>query len=101
VLPHPDDVHDDGQPHDADLMTAVAELGDALRGLVDASVRTAVPAGDLRSAAAAAREITGRLAARQRPPGRLSPLDDLGAFRQVHNMVSGVGSALAPPVLIR
>ncbi|MGY1772781.1 PaaI family thioesterase [Blastococcus sp. SYSU D00813] len=91
----------DGEAFDPDLMAAVTDLGDALRGLVDASVRTDVPAAELRAAAAGARELTERLAARRRPAGRLSPLDDVLAFRQVFNMVSGVGSALAPPVDVR
>ena len=93
--------HADGQPYDADLMAAVTELGTALRDLVDASVRTAVPAAELRAAAAGARELTGRLAAHRRPAGHLSPLDDVRAMRQVFNMVSGVGTALAPPVVVR
>jgi hypothetical protein len=41
-----------GQPYDADLMTAVTELGTALRDLVSASVLTTVPADELRAAAA-------------------------------------------------
>ncbi|WP_029433606.1 PaaI family thioesterase [Blastococcus sp. URHD0036] len=101
MAPHSNDAPADGSPYDADLMAAVTELGDALRGLVDASVRTAVPVEDLRAAAAGARELTTQLAAARRPAGRLSPLDDIRAFRQVYNMVSGVGSALAPPVVVR
>lgn len=96
-----DPVPGDPVPYDHDLMAAVTDLGDALRGLVDASVTTAVDAGELRAAAAAARELTARLAARRRPRGQLSPLDHLGEFRQVYNMVSGVGSALAPPLDVR
>ncbi len=92
---------DGGRPYDTDLMAAVTELGTALRELVDASVTTAVPATELRAAAAQARELTARLAAEKRPPGRLSPLDDIADFRQVYNMVSGVGSALAPPLDVR
>ncbi len=92
---------DGGQPYDFELMAAVTELGSALRELVDASVTTAVPAAVLRAAAAGAREQTARLAAQRRPPGRLSPLDDIAEFRQVYNMVSGVGSALAPPLDVR
>ncbi|SEP26548.1 PaaI family thioesterase [Trujillonella endophytica] len=93
--------HPEEPPYDAELMAAVTDLGEALRGLVDASVRTDVPAADLRAAAAGARELTERLAASRRPAGHLSPLDDVLAFRQVFNMVSGVGSALAPPVVLR
>jgi acyl-coenzyme A thioesterase PaaI-like protein len=90
-----------GQPYDADLMAAVTELGTALRELVDASVRTTVPAGELRAAAADARAVTARLAAAQRPATQLPALDDPLVFRRVYNPVSGVGSALAPPVRIR
>ncbi|MGR6966240.1 PaaI family thioesterase [Geodermatophilus sp. URMC 61] len=90
-----------GQPYDADLMAAVTELGTALRELVDASVLTTVPADQLRAAAADARAVTARLAATQRPATQLPVLDDPLVFRRVYNPVSGVGSALAPPVRIR
>ena len=90
-----------GQPYDADLMDAVTELGDALRGLLDASVSTAVDAGALRRAATTARAATAELTTRRRPPGQLPPLDDPIAFRRVYSPVTGVGSAVAPPVLVR
>ena len=90
-----------GQPYDADLMAAVTELGTALRELVDASVLTTVPADELRAAAADVRAVTARLAAAQRPVTQLPVLDDPLVFRRVYNPVSGVGSALAPPVRIR
>ena len=90
-----------GQPYDADLMAAVTELGTALRDLVDASVLTTVPADELRAAAADARAVTERLAAARRPTTQLPVLDDPLVFRRVYNPVSGVGSALAPPVTIR
>ncbi|MGY1590444.1 PaaI family thioesterase [Geodermatophilus sp. SYSU D00708] len=90
-----------GQPYDADLMAAVTELGSVLRELVDASVRSTVPAADLRAAAAEARATAARLAAAQRPPTQLPALDDPLVFRRVYNPVSGVGSALAPPLRIR
>jgi acyl-coenzyme A thioesterase PaaI-like protein len=90
-----------GQPYDADLMAAVTELGTALRELVDASVLTTVPADRLRAAAADARAVTARLAAAQRPATQLPALDDPVVFRRVYSPVSGVGSALAPPVRIR
>ena len=90
-----------GQPYDADLMAAVTELGTALRELVDASVLTTLPADQLRAAAADARAVTARLAAAQRPVTQLPALDDPLVFRRVYNPVSGVGSALAPPVTIR
>jgi acyl-coenzyme A thioesterase PaaI-like protein len=90
-----------GQPYDADLMAAVTELGSALRELVDASVRTTVPAAELRAAAAEVRATATRLAAARRPPTQLPVLDDPLVFRRVYNPVSGVGSALAPPLRIR
>ena len=92
---------DGGKPFDADLMAAVTGLGDALRELVETSVTTTVPAGELRAAAAGARAITARLAASRRPVTQLPVLDDPVAFRRVYNPVSGVGSALAPPLVIR
>ncbi len=92
---------DEGAPYDPDLMAAVADLGDALRELVDASVRTTVPAGDLRGTAAAARDLAARLGTSVRPAGRLPVLDDPVRFRRVFNPVTGVGSALAPPLVLR
>ena len=92
---------DDGAPYDPDLMAAVSDLGDALRGLVDASVRTTVPAGELCEAAATVRAVTARLGASVRPLTRLPVLDDPVRFRRVFNPVTGVGSALAPPLVLR
>lgn len=92
---------EDGAPYDVDLMAAVTDLGDALRGLVDTSVRTTVGAAELRAAAAQAREITARLGVSVRPTTQLPVLDDPVAFRRVYSPVTGVGSALAPPVEMR
>ena len=85
----------------ADLLAAVTELGSALRELVDASVSTTVDPAELRAAAATAREVTTRLAASRRTRDQLPALDDPVQFRRVYNPVSGVGSALAPPLAIR
>src|SRR4051794_8128802 len=82
-------------------MAAVTDLGTALRELVDVSVRTTVDAGELTAAAARAREITARLTVAQRPPLQLPALDDPIAFHRVYNPVTGVGSAIAPPLEIR
>ena len=90
-----------GSPYDPELMAAVADLGGALRELVDASVRTTVPADELRAAAAEVREVRQRLAASRRPPHQLPALDDPVVFRRVYNPVTGVGSALAPPLQLR
>lgn len=86
---------------DPELLTAVTELGGALRELVETSVRTIVDAGELREVAVGVRELTERLAADQRGIHQLPVLDDPVAFRRVFNPVSGVGSALAPPLRIR
>lgn len=93
--------NDEGSPYDDDLMAAVTELGAALRELVDVSVRTTVGAPELSAAAAQARAITAGLAGAQRPVHQLPELDDFAAFRRVYSPVTGVGSALAPPVEFR
>jgi acyl-coenzyme A thioesterase PaaI-like protein len=92
---------DEGAPYDPGLMAAVTDLGDALRGLVDVSVRTTVPAADLHGTAAAVRAVAARLGASVRPAGQLPALDDPVRFRRVFNPVTGVGSALAPPLVLR
>ena len=91
---------DDGTADEAELLAAVTELGSALRELVGVSVTTTVPAAGLRAAAATAREATARLAASRRSRDQLPALDDPVQFRRVYNPVSGVGSALAPPLAI-
>jgi len=88
-------------PYDAELMAAVTDLGAALRELVDASVLTTVDAAELTAAAARAREITARLTASTRSLHQLPALDDPVAFRRVFSPVTGLGSALAPPLVIR
>ena len=86
---------------DADLMTAVSDLGDALRELVETSVGTAVGAEELREAAERVRAVSAGLAVSLRPAHQLPALDDPVAFRRVYNPVDGVGSALAPPLTVR
>ena len=91
----------DGTTDEAELLAAVTELGTALRELVAASVTTTVGPAGLRAAAARAREVTAALAVSRRDRDQLSALDDPAQFRRVFNPVSGVGSALAPPLAIR
>ena len=86
---------------DPDLMAAVVELGKAVRGLVDASVRTTVEPDELRSAAESVRAVTDRLTTSQRPASQLPALDDPIAFRRVFSPVTGVGSGIAPPLVVR
>jgi acyl-coenzyme A thioesterase PaaI-like protein len=87
--------------HDVELMAAVTDLGVALRDLVEASVLTTVSATEIRAAAEQVRTATTQLAASRRPLTQLPPLDDPAVFRRVYNPVSGIGSALAPPLVIR
>jgi acyl-coenzyme A thioesterase PaaI-like protein len=82
-------------------MAAVTELGSAMRTLVDAAVRTTVGPAELRTAAAAVRTATVGLTVSQRRASQLPELDDPIAFRRVHSPVTGVGSAIAPPLHIR
>jgi acyl-coenzyme A thioesterase PaaI-like protein len=86
---------------DPELLAAVGELGDALRALVETSVRTTAGAPELDAAAAEVRAVTELLGRSLRPVHQLPPLDDPVAFRRVYNPVSGVGSALAPPLEMR
>lgn len=92
---------DEGTAVDKDLMAAVTELGEAMRALVDASVRTTVGADRLRAAAATVRAATADLATARRTAAQLPVLDDPIAFRRVYSPVTGVGSAVAPPLVIR
>ena len=92
---------DGGTPVDAELMAAVAELGRSMRELVEASVATTVDAAELRAAAEQVRGVTARVAASRRPATQLPSLDDPVTFRRVYNPVTGVGSPLAPPLVIR
>ncbi|WP_299952561.1 PaaI family thioesterase [uncultured Modestobacter sp.] len=91
----------DSTADQAELLAAVTELGSALRELVDASVRTTADPTELRAATATARELSARLTASRRHRDQLPVLDDPVRFRRVFNPVTGVGSALAPPLAIR
>jgi acyl-coenzyme A thioesterase PaaI-like protein len=86
---------------DADLMAAVTGFGAALRELIEVSVTTTVDAAEVWAAEELVREATGRLAVSRRPVSQLPALDDPVAGRRVFNPVSGSGSALAPPLLVR
>jgi acyl-coenzyme A thioesterase PaaI-like protein len=86
---------------DPELMAAVTELGSAMRTLVDAAVRTTVGPAELRIAAEAVRAATTGLTVSQRRASQLPALDDPIAFRRVYSPVTGVGSAIAPPLHIR
>jgi acyl-coenzyme A thioesterase PaaI-like protein len=86
---------------DAELMTAVTDLGTALRELIEASVTTTVAAGELRAATELVRAAASLAGTSRRPASRLPLLDDLASGRRIYNPVSGIGSPLAPPLVIR
>lgn len=88
-------------PYDTELMAAVADLGGSMRDLAEASVATTLGVRDLRAAADAVRTVTARLAVSRRPATQLHSLDHPVSFRRVYNPVSGVGSPLSPPLVIR
>ena len=90
----------DGSAFDPELMAAVIDLGGAMRGLVDASVRTTVGAADLRLVAEAVRAATARLTVSQRSASQLPALDDPIAFRRVYSPVTGVGSGSGPNLVM-
>ena len=86
---------------DAEPLAAATDLGTALRELIEVSVTTTVAAAEVRAAAELVRQASERLAVARRPASQLPALDDHAKGRRVFNPVTGVGSALAPPLLVR
>ena len=93
--------HQTGTIPDAEPLAAAADLGAALRELIEISVTTTVVPAELRAAAALVREATERLAVARRPASQLPALDDVVTGRRLFNPVTGIGSPLAPPVTVR
>jgi hypothetical protein len=87
-------------PELAERRAAVAELGAALRELVESAVATEVPVPTLRAAAEQARRLTGVLGAARRPADRPSSVDDLRRGQRFFNPVVGPGNPLAPPMRV-
>ncbi len=79
---------------------AVGELGDALRELVDATVRTEVPEAELEAAAAVARELAARLRASGRGLHEIARVDDPETGERWYSPVYGPGSPVAPPLVV-
>ncbi len=79
---------------------AIAELGDALRDLVEQASATEVPEDVLRRAAAQAREAATLLGRHTRTRADLPSADDLAGGYRMYNPVTGSGSPLAPPLHI-
>jgi acyl-coenzyme A thioesterase PaaI-like protein len=86
---------------DAEPLAAAADLAVAMRDLIEAAVTTTVPAAEVRAAADLVRQVTERLAVARRPLSQLPALDDVTIGRRVFNPVTGAGSPLAPPLVVR
>ncbi|TKJ28804.1 PaaI family thioesterase [Blastococcus sp. CCUG 61487] len=93
--------NDGGTGSDADLMTATTDLGAALRELIEASVTTSEPAGEVAAAAELVRAATARIAGSRRPASQLPRLDDPSEGLRVFNPVTGIANPLAPPLVVR
>jgi uncharacterized protein (TIGR00369 family) len=78
---------------------AVGELGDALRDLVDAAVRTEVSLGELGAATEAARELAARLRADTRGLHDIATVDDPEIGERWYSPVYGPGNPVAPPMV--
>ena len=86
---------------DAEPLAAAADLAAAMRDLIETAVTTTVPAGEVRAAAELVRQVTERLGVARRPVSQLPALDDVTTGRRVFNPVTGAGSPLAPPLVVR
>ncbi|WP_433528781.1 PaaI family thioesterase [Micromonospora sp. CA-263727] len=80
--------------------TAIATLGDELRSLVDATVRTAASPETLHRVAAGARRLTAQLTGRRRAPAEIPDVDGFPAGVRMYSPVTGLGSPLAPPLRV-
>ncbi len=78
---------------------AVADLGEALRELVDAAVRTEVDEDRLAAAAADARALAARLRASARGLHDIARVDDPETGERWYSPVYGPGSPVAPPLV--
>ena len=85
----------------AEPLAAASDLATAVRALIEVAATTTVAPGEVRAAADLVRQATERLAVARRPVSQLSALDDFETGRRVFNPVSGVGSPLAPPLVLR
>ncbi|MCF6506903.1 PaaI family thioesterase [Blastococcus sp. MG754426] len=79
---------------------AVGELGEALRDLVDAAVRTEVPLDRLAEATSAARELTALLSTDLREVHEIASVDDPDSGQRWYSPVYGPGSPVAPPMVV-
>ncbi len=77
---------------------AVAGLGSALRGLVDAAVRTEVSGDELDDVATAVRDLTERLNTDRRGLHDIATVDDPETGERWYSPVYGPGNPVAPPM---
>jgi Thioesterase superfamily len=79
---------------------AIAELGAALRELIERAVATEVAEGRLRQVAAQIRAAAVQLSGHTRGSAQLPSADDLLDGIRMYNPVTGSGNGLAPPLRI-
>ncbi|MFD7403352.1 PaaI family thioesterase [Streptomyces sp. NPDC059866] len=79
---------------------AITRLGHELRGLVEATVRTAASPETLHRVADGVRTITGQLTGRRRARAEIPEVDEFPAGTRIYSPVTGAGSPLAPPVKV-
>lgn len=84
-----------------DRREAIAELGEALRTLIEQATATEAPPAELRRCAALLQDATAPLAPHARGRSAMPSADDLLAGVRMYNPVTGAGSALAPPLRIQ
>jgi uncharacterized protein (TIGR00369 family) len=77
----------------------VADLGTALRDLVDAAVRTEVGLDELAAVTEAARDLTARLRAQGRDLHDIARVDDPEIGERWYSPVYGPGNPVAPPIV--
>jgi len=87
-------------PDLAERRAAAAELGAALRELVDAAVRSEVEPDVLRATAAAVRPLVDALAERRRRRTQIPVTDDLITGVRMYSPACGAGNPVAPPMTI-
>lgn len=83
-----------------DRRAAVADLGAAMRELLEAAARTEMPTEAVRGAAEEIRKVAATLSERLRALSRPSPVDDLVSGVRMFNPVIGEGNPIAPPLRI-
>jgi acyl-coenzyme A thioesterase PaaI-like protein len=79
---------------------AIARLGDELRALVEATVRTAASPDTLHRMADEVRALTGGLTGRRRARAEIPEVDEFPTGTRIYSPVTGAGSPLAPPVRV-